>query len=152
MEVGKYSAQGLIKGMGDMSGSVEKAASGTGKVAVDSLRKTLSGFSDLITTDADFRPTITPVLDLSSVKKDASQIGTLIPAQSVSVDSSYAKARAIAAEKMAATAGTTTNEVSTTTNLNYTQVNNSPKALSNAEIYRQTDSQLSKIKKGAPVA
>lgn len=148
MEVGEYSAQGLIKGMGDMSGSVEKAASGTGKVAVDSLRKTLSGFSDLIATDADFRPTITPVLDLSSVKKEAGQIGTLIPAQSVTVDSSYAKARAIAAEKMADTTGTTTNEISTTTNLSYTQINNSPKALSNAEIYRQTSNQLS-VTKGA---
>lgn len=146
VEVGGYSAQGLIKGLVDMSGSVEKAAANTGQVAVDSLQKSLSGFSDLITANVDLQPTITPVLDLSSVKKTASQIGTLIPVQSVSVDSAYLKAKSIANSTATDTGVTPTEVASISKTVNYNQYNTSPKTLSSAEIYRQTNNQISKLK------
>ena len=147
MEVGGYSAQGLVRGLAEMSGSVEKAAAGTGQVAVDSLRKSLSGFSDLITSDVDLQPTITPVLDLSSVKKGAGQIGSILPAPSVSVDSAYAKAKAISSERMSTQETTAIGTGSVSKTVNYTQNNYSPKALSSAEIYRQSNNQLSRLKK-----
>lgn len=146
IEIGGYSALGLIKGLVDMSGSVEKAAATTGKAAVDSLQKSMTGFSDLITANVDLQPTITPVLDLSSVKKSASDIGTLIPA-SVSVDSSYAKAKSISNAAMSTSTADTTTPTAVPKEVNYYQYNSSPKTLSSAEIYRNTNNQISNLKK-----
>lgn len=147
MEVGTFSAEGLIKGLDEMSDMVERSAERTGKAAVDSLRKTISGFSDLITQDVDTRPVITPVLDLSSVKKDAAVIGGIFGGRSLSVDSAYAKARYVAA-------GYASNQEAASAeadavggnSVSYVQNNYSPKALSSAEIYRQTKNQLSTTK------
>jgi hypothetical protein len=147
MEVGNYSAQGLIKGLYEMSGSVGEAAATTGTTAVESLRKSINGFSDLITSNIDVQPTITPVLDLSSVKKSASQIGSVLPAQSVSVAASYAKAKAIANDKMSTQNAAAAAKAETSNSVSYTQNNYSPKALAAAEIYRRSNNQISKLKK-----
>lgn len=147
IEIGGYSALGLIKGLVDMSGSVEKAASDTGKVAVDSLQKSMTGFSDLITANVDLQPTITPVLDLSSVKKSASTIGTLIPTQSVSVDASYAKAKSISDATMSTATTDTPVTAAVSKSVVYNQYNTSPKALSATEIYRRSNNQISQLKK-----
>lgn len=146
MEVGNYSAQGLVKGLGEMSGSVEKAASDTGQAAVVALQKSLSGFSDLITSNVDLTPVITPVLDLSLVKKNAGQIGSLIPTQSVSVDTAYAKAKSISEDRMSTSDSTLEKAAEVSKSVTYNQYNTSPKTLSTAEIYRQTNNQISKLK------
>lgn len=148
MEVGEFSAKGLIKGLADMSGSVEKASSDTGKAAVESLRKSLTGFSDLIVHDSDLTPVITPVLDLSSVKKDAASIGTLFAAKPIAVDSAYSKAAYVAAgyARNQAAARQSSETTVAPAPMSFTQNNYSPKALSSAEIYRQTNNQLSKAK------
>jgi len=146
-KLGVFSAEGLIKGLGNMSGSVEKAAENTGSVAAESLRKSLSGFSDLVTHDVDFRPVITPVLDLSSVKKDAGAINGLLPSRSIGVDSSYSKAKYVAAGYARNRAlDTDSSETPVSPSVTFNQTNNSPKALSPAEIYRQTKNQLSVVK------
>lgn len=147
MEIGRFSALGLVKALGDMSGSVEKASSDTGKIAVESLRKSLTGFSDLITSDVGLSPVITPVLDLSSVKKDAGSIGGLFSAKPIAIDSSYAKAAYVASGYARNQAvSTQSSEPVTAAPVSFTQNNYSPKALSSAELYRQTNNQLSKAK------
>jgi hypothetical protein len=132
-----------------MSGVVEKASASTGTAAVESLRKSLSGFSDLIVRDVDMKPAITPVLDLSSIKKDAGQIGGILGAKSISIDAAYVKAKAVSEDFMSSRPtdpqGGDRPAVGSVT---YNQYNNSPKALSSAEIYRQTKNQLS-VAKGA---
>jgi tape measure domain-containing protein len=145
-EVGGYSAEGVAVGLSEMSGVVAKAAADTGQTAVDSLRKSMSGFSDLITGPVDIQPVITPVLDLSSVKKDAGQIGTVLGRQPISVDSAYSKAAAIANARMAAQEAAAGVQTSTPAPVTFIQNNNSPKALSSATIYRQTNNQLSRAK------
>lgn len=145
-KLGGFTAEGMAQGLRDSSKIVAKSAEDVGQTAVDSVRKSISGFSDLITSDIAMRPTVTPVLDLSGFRKDAAQMGRLLPTQAISVDAAYAKARfvrdalatqqAAASEDLASQAGT----------VNYTQINNSPKALSPADIYRQTKNQLSTVK------
>lgn len=144
-EVGGYSAEGVAVGLSEMSGVVAKAAADTGQTAVDSLRQSMSGFSDLITGPVDIQPVITPVLDLSSVKKDAGQIGTVLGRQPISVDSAYSKAAAIANARVAAQEAADI-QSSAPAPLTFNQYNNSPKALSSADIYRQTNNQLSRAK------
>lgn len=143
-EVGGYSAEGVAAGLSEMSGVVAKAAADTGQTAVDSLRKSMSGFSDLITGPIDIQPVIAPVLDLTSIKKDAGQIGTVLGRQPISVDSTYSKAAAIANARIAAQEAVDVQASSAPVTFN--QYNNSPKALSSADIYRQTNNQLSRAK------
>lgn len=147
MEVGGYSAQGLIKGLDEMSGMVERSAARTGLAAVDSLRKTISGFSDLIAQDVDAQPVITPVLDLSNIRRNSNQIGGLLSQGSISTDSSYAKAKYVASSYASRQALISDQSEGVPANsFSYIQNNYSPKALSAAEIYRQTKNQLSTTK------
>jgi tape measure domain-containing protein len=149
MEIGSYSAKGLARGMDEMSGVVEKSASSMGVAATESLRKSLSNAADMVSGGIEVKPVITPVLDLSSVKKDAGLIGTLLPSQAISVDSAYSKARYVAssyASNQAADAQTSSQ--TQVAPVIYNQYNNSPKALSSAQIYRQTKNQLSRTKGG----
>src|SRR5690606_14760461 len=147
MEVGGYSAPGLIKGLDEMSGMVERSAARTGLAAVDSLRKTISGFSDLTAQDVDAHPVITPVLDLSNIRRNSNQIGGLLSQGSISTDSSYAKAKYVASSYASRQALISDQSEGVPANsFSYIQNNYSPKALSAAEIYRQTKNQLSTTK------
>lgn len=147
MEIGDFTGKGLAKGLDGTAKIVAKSASDVGDGAIDSVRKSISGFSDLITSDMATRPTITPVLDLTGFRKDAAQMGQLLPDQGISLDAAYAKAKfvrdAIATQRSAAA---TAEDTASAGVVNYTQINNSPKALSEATIYRQTKSQLSTVK------
>lgn len=144
-ELGGFSAKGLAEGLRGSTSLIEKSARGMGEVAIDSLQKSLSSMSNLVTSDIDMNPVITPVLDLSSVKKNASQIGGMIGAQPISVGSGYAKAVLVSEGYIRNRTSTdTSNSEPQNNSVVYNQYNNSPKALSSAEIYRQTRNQLSK--------
>ncbi|WPJ30718.1 tape measure protein [Streptomyces phage Psst2] len=144
MEMGGYSAQGLIKGLDEMSGSVERSAARTGTAAVESLRKSLVGFSDLITNDNDMQPVITPVLDLSSIRKEAAGISGMFGSSYIPTDSAYAKAKYVASGFASNQAAAEDAQIGGS--VSYVQNNYSPKALSSAEIYRNTKNQLSTVK------
>jgi hypothetical protein len=112
---------------------------------MDALTESLSGMSDMVHGNIDITPTITPVLDLSDIKKNASQIGSMLNVKPISVTSSYNTATI-------ASAGYSANQVPPQQDvaapkqpapITYIQNNTSPKALSAAEIYRQTKNQLS---------
>lgn len=145
MELGGFVSKGLARGVTDSSSIVAKSAEDVGQTAVDSVRKSISGFSDLITADLDSRPTITPVLDLSGIRKDSAQLGGLLP--SISVEAAYAKAKYVRdAYASAQTEAAQADLAGQGSTVSYTQNNYSPKALSSAEIYRQTNNQLSTVK------
>lgn len=146
-EIGVFSAQGVSLGLDEMSGIVERSAAGVGDKATAALKKSLTGVPDILAGNIDLTPRITPVLDLSSVKKDASQIGNMLGGQSLSVQSAYAKAQNVSAGYMTAQSAATPGVVETKpANVTFVQNNTSPKALSSAEIYRQTNNQLSVAK------
>lgn len=89
-------------------------------------------------------PKITPVVDLSNVHKSASTIPKIF----TGVGGSFA----LAADVSATVGGTKSKTASlgaATSSTTFNQYNNSPKALSAVEIYRQTSNQLSVVKKGS---
>jgi tape measure domain-containing protein len=146
-EIGGFSAQGVANGLDEMSGIVERSAAGIGDKAIRSLKKSMTGLPEVLSGDIDVQPRITPVLDLSSVKKDAGQIGTMLNGQSLSVQAAFAKAQNASAGYMANQSVTTPQVVQpSTTNVSFVQNNTSPRALSSADIYRQTNNQLSVAK------
>lgn len=145
-EIGVFSAQGVALGLDEMSGIVERSSAAVGDKATAALKKSLTGVPDLLAGKMDLSPRITPVLDLSTVKKDASQIGSMLKGQSLAVQSSYSKAQNVSAGRMTAESVTTDAVQTQPTNVTFVQNNTSPKALTSAEIYRQTNNQLSVAK------
>lgn len=94
----------------------------------------------------DVSPTITPVLDLSSVIQGARGIESLFNGldQSVSIGANRAASLGhMLSEQPYSSSGVASN----TTNLTYQQTINSPKVVSNAELYRKTRTLLAVKKK-----
>lgn len=145
-KVGMFSDMGLAGGFVKYKTYATNAAARVGTDALETLRSSMSGISDIVTTDANFTPVIRPVLDLTDVKRDASQISSALAGSSIKADTSLSKAKDASAGYSANLAAKQDVEASSVTNFDYTQINNSPKALSQAEIYRNTKNQLSTVK------
>jgi hypothetical protein len=143
--LGAFTTQGFTDGLDSLSDAVSDSATNVGQTALTSMSKTIAGLSDMINASTNVNPTITPVVDLSNVKKSAGQITDILTPSTVGVGTSISSAKI-------ASAGYSDNSDAITTVANspkspppvsYTQNNYSPKALSPVEIYRQTKNQLS---------
>jgi hypothetical protein len=148
IRLGEWSGEGMAIGFVKSTRMVAKAADDMGNESIEALRKSISGISDVVTTDANFNPIIRPVLDLTDVKNQASQIGSILTPTPIRTDEVLALAKSVSAEISDGQQARQEAQAGSTTTVNYTQNNTSPKALSSAEIYRNTKSQLS-TKKGA---
>jgi len=98
----------------------------------------------------DLTPVITPVLDLSEITSGAKAIDSIITPNALSATVSYNAASQISSSTPApaSTDATSTGEsVTSAPTFSFVQNNNSPKAISNTELYRQTSNLLS-IAKG----
>ncbi len=149
-KVGAYSVEGMANGLDKTSDVAAQSAAGVGKAAIFALQKSITGMDKLVQDNIDVQPTIRPVFDLTDVQKGASNLDKLIPTQggTISVGATYEQARAArstydANRQVAEVAAQAATEVQP---VQYIQNNTSPKALSSAEIYRQTRNQLSQTK------
>jgi hypothetical protein len=93
----------------------------------------------------DFNPVITPVLDLTSLQRDAKTISGMLPTSSLTPSLSYEQASIIATtrtktEEEQAAGQTTSSEVKFEQNIY------APTQLSTADIYRQTRNQITVAK------
>lgn len=120
-----------------------------GKLAdrvVTTIGKSLSRVPKSVAGLDDFNPTITPVLDLTDVQKEARRLSGMLGPEKMSANLSYSQAQRISndtqAEKEAALDVGTPN----ITEVKFEQTNISPKALSTADIYKQTRSQFTMAK------
>jgi tape measure domain-containing protein len=152
MKIGRFSAEGMAVGLDAYAHVVSNSASGLGQAALDSLRTSISGLSNVVSGEMNLQPIITPVLDLTDLKKNAGQIDKVLAGtKTLSTDISLTQAVNAAADVQA-----NTNDLAgvraTNNTYNFNQTNNSPKALSEADIYRQTKNQLSVVTKGVPGA
>jgi hypothetical protein len=97
----------------------------------------------------DMAPTIRPVLDLSDIQNKASQIPGLLPNTGLSIGTSNDVATSVALQEEARNVELSQQaEIDPKTGqpITFIQNNNSPKALSTPELYRQTKNQLSVLK------
>jgi tape measure domain-containing protein len=150
-QIGMDSAQGLANGLTANVGAVEDASSDVGKRAIVAMGKSLSGLSTLVGAGFDLNPTVTPVIDLTNVKKGVDDIGLMFSTHPpVKIDTSYSQASTISnqyptwlhpPEQFGSTVPANLGN-----NVTFNQYNSSPKALSNADIYRQTKNQLSQVR------
>jgi len=146
VEIGRLTMEGLVKGLSAGGEAAKTTMANTADNLVDATKSALAKVPSMMSGIIDMDPTITPVLDLSSVEKDAQKLGDLTNVVPISAAASYGQATAVsqevsatqrAGEEAAAAAGVA---------FSFEQNNYSPEALSDVEIYRQTNNQLSQLK------
>ncbi len=143
MEMGALVSEGFAVGLKKSEPEVIAAAKRTGNVILTAL----AGIgSDL--EDVKLQPVITPVIDLTGVKRGFDDLAAMNRTQ-LAIGTTMTAAAAISATGVP---GVSEREVIVAggTNVSFQQYNTSPKALSSAEIYRQTRNQLSVMKGGLP--
>lgn len=142
---GQYAGEGFVLGLLDKIREVRNAALRVGQSSVDAFGEAIADISD-ITENLD--PVITPIVDLSDVMKAADSINDLFSKAVTNVNSNVTSASNSMNRK------NTTNGLqniqnddgSGNTNVTFIQNNNSPKALSRIDIYRQTRNQLAQFR------
>lgn len=150
-EIGGFSTSGMANGLIKTASVVAKAGTHVGQTALDATKKVLARISMESSINDAMTPTIRPVLDLSSIKKDAGQINGLMTPDTLKLDKSiqYANAAQLASNKAQKDQfeANKANALQARASVVFNQINNSPKALTSAEIYRRTNNQLSQAKK-----
>lgn len=114
-----------------------------GKSLISSISGFITDISDVIGDGLDLQPTITPVLDMSEMKSMADEVNGIFTDAGLVSGDIYAKALAATPVPVANTENT---PVVKSVEVTLQQNNNSPKALSRKEIYRDTKSALNQLK------
>ena len=141
MQVGRFFTEGFSIGITDREDMVGDSSEKVAQKAISTLNDTLatSSIDDLF----DASPTITPVLDLSAISKQAGSIDSML---SRSIAPSEAEVREIDRRFRQNESSSRTMEKDTSgpksVNIEYNQTLNSPTSLSRYDIYRQTSNQL----------
>lgn len=141
--VGIAFMQGFISGINGHTSHVEDAATNAALTALTALNDTIASMPELQALEI----TITPVIDLSKAQKgfddlSAMAMNQVVPATSANAAANISVGGGPGGENaMVAVGGT---------NISLVQNNSSPKALSAAEIYRQTRNQLSTLRGALP--
>lgn len=73
-EIGKYVSLGFAKGLSDYTYVSEQAAEDFGEDTLDTLSDTFNQLGDLVDSDMEMSPTITPVLDLSAIQNESKNL------------------------------------------------------------------------------
>jgi len=137
--VGAYSSEGMALGISANEDLVAKSAENVGAKALDTIRMTMSRIGDEMAADVDMNPTITPVLDLSQLQQEATRISSLLGDNTVPASVSTAQAGVISTESRPPDPEDFgPNGPGGTPPPTFIQNNYSPKALSEIDIYRQT--------------
>ncbi|BCL52074.1 phage tail tape measure protein [Siphovirus Jomon_CT89] len=152
-EIGDFMMQGLSNGITENTEQGIAAATTMAKDTVDAFSKGFGNTKDIWNNafgeNAD--PTIKPVLDLSQVEEQMDHFDELFPKEEVT-GTLTSTATAQLAGRVARSTPTKSDETAVSetynqgTSLVFNQYNNSPKALSEAEIYRQTRNQIEQVK------
>lgn len=139
-EIGRYTDIGFAVGLEKYSGLVTDATEDVGNGALNAMGETISKISDVLDDNMDMQPTITPVVDLSNLKNSVRGIDAMFSRnQAMSISASMNRSKY--------EDGTNGTNSSTGNTYTFTQNNYSPKALSRAEIYRQTKNQFSAMER-----
>jgi tape measure domain-containing protein len=145
MENGKQIMEGLAIGIVNSAKTVANAVDVAADAAMDAMKSSMQKMSDVVTSELNPNPTITPILDLTQVRAQAAELGALTNVTPITAAASYGQAALISAQQRAIQE----EQVDSTPiggSVVFEQNNYSPESLSEIEIYRQTKNQLSQLK------
>ena len=143
IEMGMFVDRGLAGGIAKFASLVVSSTEALGDKTLTGFESIISRISDSLNSDMDFNPTITPVLDMTAIEQGGSQIQNLLGVPKLNLSVASMKAASIKTGETTTQTEPTTQTSQPTSNISFTQINNSPKALSRIDIYRQTKNQLS---------
>ena len=132
-----------------MSPGVNTAMKRMGQDALDALHNQFGDISNVLMEDFG-DPTIKPILDLTDIENGARALDAIFANRHIAGSTSGHAQRIINDELARRLASGDISDEPTPASIEFNQYNNSPKALSSAEIYRQTKNQLSIVKGGLP--
>lgn len=147
-EIGRFVGVGFANGIVYNEAMVNSATENLAEGSIDALANARSRIQSILDSDDDML-VLTPVLDMDTLIAQAHSIGGILDKNSgFSIKAANLQVGAIAARKAETERqnGSNTAPKESVTNYNYTQNNYSPKALSQAEIYRKTKNQFSRLK------
>lgn len=146
-KIGAFVSLGLAKGISENAYEVSNASEDLANKTVSMLDYAKTAIADVLATDDDFSPTITPVINMTDLKKQAEEIPGILDRQNgISTRLANISAQTIARNRAEISGKEPKPSEEQVTNINYTQNNYSPKALNRREIYRQTQNQISQLK------
>lgn len=146
-EFGTLTMEGMAKGLDDSAVLVSDSVENAAQSAIDAMSNSMASMSSIVADTLEVDPTITPVLDLSQIKKDADSMSSLLNnVTPITAASSYGQAATISAERNRMLMSGNTGTVETAASIVFQQTNTSPKALSDVEIFRQTKNLLAQAK------
>ena len=134
MDMAKYLMLGISRGIKKFGGDAVTDAKEMGNDLLDALSDATSTIGDILDSDLVLSPVITPVLDLTDFTKGTNTMGNAMDG----LDTSVAALTAASVRGNDQDGLDSRDVVTPESAINFTQYNNSPKALSRLEIYRQT--------------
>ena len=131
-QIGRYASLGLAIGITKGAKNVADAAGAVAEGAADGMLDANGRIQDLLNSELDLNPVITPMLDLSIMRAQLASISDMFnnPAYGLSGQNG----------------GQFTANGTQPASINFTQNNYSPKELSRYDIYRNTKNQISMMK------
>lgn len=148
-ELGEYAATGFISKLLQSVAKVAKAGMEMGEAAKDSIKSGMGDISNALGDySLDWNPIIRPIVDLSEVEASVNDINRMFnDAINIMASEVQITAGSISARE-ARVRDRQVNETSqnVVNNFNFEQTNNSPKALSQIDIYRSTKNQFAQFR------
>lgn len=143
-QIGRFSMEGLAIGIDEGGSTAVASSTKVSQELIDSVNEVFKGI-DLEDLNLEINPVVSPVLDLAKAKAGAEQLSGLFNSQQT-ISANVEAARPRQSEPQAQAQPQTVNR---TTEINFTQNNTSPEALSAMDIYRNTQNQLRQIREAA---
>lgn len=144
---GEFYGEGFAIGINSTADAVTKASQNIANASTVGLSTALDIINDIVESDA--QPVITPVLDLSEVRRGVASITDI---DGISANVGYAGASAVMRETSQNAAGNASQiQNGMVPSIQFNQYNSSPKSLSRIEIYRQTKNLISMQREAASV-
>ena len=146
-KIGTFTTLGMAGGISDGAKTVTAAVGNMGDDAVGAMKSSMTHISNTLADQIDANPVITPVLDLSDVEAKAQKLNNIYASSTVAAEASYSQAVGIVAAQKAAQSTETVPVDQPVREIKFEQNNYSPEALSETEIYRQTNNQLAQARR-----
>lgn len=139
--MGEYCGQGFANGFINEIPTIESAATEMGDASMEAIKAALSDVADFQMYFDDTEPVITPVVDSTNIKAAAEELEAMMNASAgISRVGRRASSLGGRIESVNGVETTETRSAGTVINQTFNQTNNSPKALSELEIYRRSKS------------
>ena len=139
---GRFFDLGFAYGIRDNTEIVEDEAENMAAGSIGAIQTAINQLSGLLDGTIDVNPTITPTLDLSEVNAKSSALANMFNGRQIAVQ---AQNDAQQTEMMSKLSDIIAEQNSEPRSIVFNQTNNSPKALSRQEIYRQSRNAFSQL-------